>query len=120
MRIEKRSNPRIDFGILVHHNHKRRTTGDISEQGCFIKKERWDKDMTLLPIGSEIEFSFDFLNTENYIDVTGTVIHHGKNGEGMGIWFKKIDEKAKIICRRCASMSLPLDIIDIDRKRERR
>ncbi len=37
MHLEKRSNPRIDFGILVHHNHKRRMTMDISEQGCFIK-----------------------------------------------------------------------------------
>jgi hypothetical protein len=95
MQVEKRIKQRLDFGIVVHHNHTRRMTGDISEQGCFIKKERWDTDMTLLPIGSEIEFSFDFLNTDNCIDVTGIVVHHGKNGEGMGIWFKKIDERVK-------------------------
>ena len=94
MQIEKRKKPRLDWGILIHHNHKRRMTGDISEQGCFIKKERWDKDMTLLPIGSEIEFSFDFLNI-NYIDVTGTVVHHGVNGNGMGIWFKRIEDRDK-------------------------
>ena len=95
MLTDKRSNQRIDWGILVHHNHKRMMTRDISEQGCFIKKCEWDKDMTLLPIGSEVEFSFDFLNTVNYIDVTGIVVHHGKNGEGMGICFKKIDERVK-------------------------
>ena len=95
MHLEKRKKPRLDWSIVVHHNRKSMMTRDISEQGCFIRKERWNEDITLLPIGSEIEFSFDFLNTDSYIDVTGIVVHHGKNGEGMGIWFKKIDERAK-------------------------
>ena len=95
MHLEKRGNPRIDFGILVHHNHKRRMTMDISEQGCFIRKDEQVKDMVLEPVGKEISFSLDIPTADNYIDVTGIVVHHGKNGEGMGICFKKIDERAK-------------------------
>ena len=86
---KKRKNPRRDFGNVVHH--KRRVTRDISKQGGFIKKDEWAKDMTLLPIGSDIDFSLDFINTDDYIDVTGTVVHHGNNEDGMGILFKRID-----------------------------
>jgi len=95
MRIEKQSNQRIDYGILVHHNHKRRMTGDLSPEGCFIKKREWDKDMELAPIGSEIDFSFEFLNEDDYIDVVGQVIHHCADEDGMGIWFKRIDDRDK-------------------------
>ena len=97
---DKRRNPRLDFGIPVIHNHKRRMSKDISFNGTFIKKNEWDKDMALLPIGSEIDFSFEFLNEDDYIDVTGTVLHHGDNDDGMGIWFKKIDDKNKEFIRK--------------------
>jgi hypothetical protein len=30
MQLEKRKHPRLDFGIVVIHNHKRRMTKDIS------------------------------------------------------------------------------------------
>ena len=99
MHLEKRKKPRLDWGILIHHNHKRRMTGDLSTEGCFIKKREWDKDMTLLPIGSKIDFSFKFLNEDYYIDVTGKVVHHGTNEDGMGIWFKRIDERSKEFIR---------------------
>ena len=93
MHLEKRSNQRIDFGILVHHNHKRRMTRDLSSEGCFIKKRSWDRDMELLPIGSEIDLSFEFINTDDYIDVVGQVVHHGEEEDGLGIWFKRINER---------------------------
>jgi len=32
---------------------------------------------------------YGFPYTTRYIDVTGTVIYHGNNDDGMGIWFKK-------------------------------
>ena len=59
--------------ILVHHNHKRRMSKDISINVTFIKKEQWDKDVELAPIGSKIDFSFDFPNRSRYIDVKGVV-----------------------------------------------
>ncbi len=97
---DKRENPRLDFGIVVHYNHKHRMSKDISINGTFIKKEQWDKDMELAPIGSKINFSFDFPNTTRYIDVKAVVVHHGKNDDGMGIWFKKIEERNKEFIRR--------------------
>ena len=74
MQSEKRKNLRLDFGVVIIHNHKQGMTKDIS-------------------------FSFDFPNTDNYIDVEGTVIHHG-NDDGMGIWFKKIDKRSKEFMRK--------------------
>jgi hypothetical protein len=56
--------------------------------------------LELTLINSEIDFSFDFPNTTRYIDVKGAVIHHGENDDGMGIWFKKIDERNKEFIRR--------------------
>ena len=87
MHLEKRSNPRFDFGILVHHNHKRRMTINISEQGCFIRKDEQDNNMVLEPVGKEISFSLDIPTADDYIDVTGEIMHHGTNEDGMGIWF---------------------------------
>ena len=55
--------------------------------------------MTLLPIGSEIDFSFEFFNEDDYIDVTGEVVHHGTNDDGMGIWFKRIEDRDKEFIR---------------------
>lgn len=98
MQIEKRKNPRFDLGITVIHDGKRRMTKDISVEGAFIEKDEWDKDMTLLAIGSDISLSFDFPTAEDYIDVTGVVKHHG-NEDGMGIWFKEIDKGDKDFIR---------------------
>ena len=39
-------------------------------------------------------FSLDFPIAEDYIEVEGTIVHHG-NGDGMGIQFKKVDGKDK-------------------------
>jgi len=103
MHLEKRSNPRLDFGIVVHHNHNRRMTRDISEQGCFIRKDEQVKDMVLEPVGKEISFSLDIPTADDYIDITGTVMHHGTNDDGMGIWFKRIDERAKEFIRMFVS-----------------
>ena len=100
MHLEKRSNPGLDFGIVVHHNHNRRMTIDISEQGCFIRKDEQVKDMVLEPVGKEISFSLDI---PDYIDITGTVMHHGTNDDGMGIWFKRIDDRAKEFIRMFVS-----------------
>ena len=97
---DKRKNPRLDFGIVVHHNHKRRMTKDISINGTFIKKERRDIYWELAPIGSKINFSFYFPNTTRHIDVKGTVIHQGKDYDGMGIRFKKIEERNKEFIRK--------------------
>jgi transposase len=96
---DKRKNPRLDFGIFVIHNHIWRMAKNLSLDGTFIKKDDWDNDMQLEPIGSEIDFSFDFPNTARYIDVKGTVIHHGNKDEGMGIRFKKIDDRDKEFIR---------------------
>ena len=103
MHLEKRSNPRLDFGIVVHHNHNRRMTIDISEQGCFIRKDEQVKDMVLEPVGKEISFSLDIPTADDYIDITGTVMHHGTNDDGIGIWFKRIDERAKEFIRMFVS-----------------
>ncbi len=68
---------------------------DISEQGCFIRKDEQDKDMVLEPVGKEISFSLDIPTADDYINVTGTVVHHGDNEDGMGILFKRIDNRSK-------------------------
>ena len=99
MRLVKRRNPRLYWGIVVHHNHKRMMTRDISVEGCFIRKDEWEKDMVLEPIGKDISFSLDILTADDYIDVTGTVVHHGANEDGMGIWFRRIDDRAKEFIR---------------------
>ena len=99
MQSEKRKNPRLDFGVVIIHNHKRGMAKDISTNGAFISRGERYKQIPLLPIGEDISFSFDFPNTDNYIDVEGTVIHHG-NDDGMGVWFKKIDERSKEFIRK--------------------
>lgn len=45
MHLEKRKNSRLDWGIVVLNDHNRRMTRDISEQGCFIRKDEQVKDM---------------------------------------------------------------------------
>ena len=99
MQIEKRSNPRLDWGILIHHNHHRRMTRDISERGCFIRKDERAKDMVLEPVGKEISFALDIPTADDYIYITGTIVHHGTNEDGMGIWFRRIDKRNKEFIR---------------------
>ena len=99
MPIEKRKNPRIDFGISVIHDGRRGMTKDISDCGAFIIMDERPEHTPLLPVGSEVSFSIDFPNAKSNIDVEGTVVHHGESGDGMGIWFKRIDERSKEFIR---------------------
>lgn len=99
MRIEKRRNPRINFGISVIHDGKRGMTRDISDSGTFIIMDENPEQTPLLPVGSDVSFSIDFPTAKGSIDVEGTVIHHGENDDGMGIWFKRIEERNKEFIR---------------------
>ena len=101
MHLDKRSNPRLDFGISVYCNGRRAMTKDISTSGVFIRKDEHNKQ--LAPIGSDINLSFDFPTTMDAIDAIGTIVHHGAHADGMGIWFKKIDERAKEFIRMFVS-----------------
>lgn len=92
MQEDKRKDPRLDFGIAVIHDRKLKMAKDISLNGTFIRS---DEQSPLLPIGSDISFSFDFPNKKRNIEVKGVVVHHGNKDDGMGIWFKKIDERSK-------------------------
>ena len=99
MRIEKRRNPRIDFIISVIHDGKREMTRDISDSGTFIIMDEHPEQTPLLPVGSDVSFSIDFPTARRSIDVEGTVVHHGENDDGMGIWFKRIDKRSKEFIR---------------------
>ena len=94
---DKRKTPRLEFGITVLREGKRAITKDISQSGTFVKE---DEPISLDTIGSEISFSLDFPDAKNHINVTGVILHHGKNSDGMGIWFKKIDERSKTFIRK--------------------
>jgi len=93
----KRKDQRLDFGITVLHNGKRGITKDISCSGTFIRK---NEDVLPTKIGSDISFSLDFPEAKKHIDVKGVIIHHGKNDDGMGIWFKKMDERSQAFIRK--------------------
>jgi transposase len=94
---DKRKNPRLSFEISVINNERRGITKDISLNGTFIKR---NKQLPLIPVGSQISFSFFFPNKRKHIDVKGVVIHHGSNNDdGMGVWFKRIDERSKEFIR---------------------
>lgn len=95
MRLEKRRSPRLDFGITVIHDGKRGMTRDISANGTFIIMDEQPENTSLSPIGADLSFSLDFPNARRHIDVEGTVVHHSKDEGGMGIWFKRIDERNK-------------------------
>jgi len=99
MRIEKRRNSRIGFGISVIHDGKRGMTRNISDNGTFIIMDEHPEQTPLLPVGSDVSFSIDFPTARRSIDVEGTVVHHGENDDGMGIWFKRIDERSKEFIR---------------------
>jgi len=91
---DKRNDPRIDFKIMVIHNGNRGVTRDVSLNGAFIKRT---EDIPLLPIGSDISFSFYFPNIKKHIDVKGLIVHHGNKKNGMGIWFNKKKKDLKYL-----------------------
>jgi len=93
----KRKNQRLDFGIAVLHNGKKSITKDISVNGAFIKS---NDQLVLTEIGSEISFSLDFTEAKKHIDINGVIVHHGKNDDGMGIWFKKMEERSISFIRK--------------------
>lgn len=94
MHCKRREQPRLKFGVVVKDRKRKRSgkTKDVSIDGCFIEKQGEFKD--LLPIGSRIELILDFPNADRKIKVWGVVKHHGKNNNGMGIRFEKIDDQA--------------------------
>ena len=91
---KRREQPRLRFGVVVKEKGTSRqgTTRNISTDGCFINKEG---DFTeLLPVGSPIELIIRLPNAERSLAVSGIVKHHGTHGDGMGIAFDAIDDKA--------------------------
>ncbi len=100
---DKRKNPRLDFEITVMHNGKRGKTRDISQSGTFIRMDHSNNHLPLSPVGSDISFSLDFPTTKDHIDVKGVVVHHGKNGNGMGIYFRRIDKGSKKFIKKFIS-----------------
>jgi hypothetical protein len=97
---EKRNDPRMDFKIRVIHNGISGMTSDVSLNGTFIRR---DEDIPLLPIGSNISFSLCFPNIKKHIDVKGLIVHHGNSKNGMGVWFKKTEERSKVFISRFIS-----------------
>ena len=100
---DKRKNPRLDFEITVRQNGKRGMTGDISQSGTFIRMDHSHNQSPLSPVGSDISFSLDFPTAKEQIDVKGVVVHHGKNGNGMGIYFRRIDEGSQEFIKKFIS-----------------
>ncbi len=94
-----RKDPRLKFEIKVFYDGVHGKTKDISVNGTFIKSSRQSQ---LQPIGSDISLSLDFPSVQYFIDVTGIVVHHGRE-DGIGIWFKKIDERKKEFIRKFLS-----------------
>jgi hypothetical protein len=94
--VNKRKNPRLDYGIAVFQNGIQSITKDISCNGAFINME---EQLLLTKIGTEISFSLDFPDAKKHIDIKGVIVHHGKNDDGMGIWFKKMEERSKSFIR---------------------
>ena len=103
MRENKRKNPRLDYEITVMHNGKRGKTRDISQSGTFIRMDHSHNQSPLSPVGSDISFSLDFPTAKDNIDVKGVVVHHGKNGNGMGIYFRRIDKGSKKFIKKFIS-----------------
>jgi len=88
--LEKRKEQRIELGIRIasKDNLIRGYTKNLSLGGCFIEKS---EDFFLLPIGSRISFSLEIPGEYAYIEFDGVVRHHGKEGDGMGICFEKMN-----------------------------
>ena len=103
MRENKRKNRRLDYEITVMHNGKRGKTRDISQSGTFIRMDHSNNQSPLSPVGSDISFSLDFPTAKDYIEVKGVVVHHGKNGNGMGIYFRRVDEGSKEFIKKFIS-----------------
>ena len=95
---KRRVQPRLKFDVIVKDTRHNRqgTARNISVDGCFIKKEGDFEE--LLPVGSPVDLLITLPNAEGRIHVSGIVKHHGTQKDGMGIFFKKIDEQSvKII-----------------------
>jgi hypothetical protein len=58
----------------------------------FIKR---NEQFHLQPVGSEISLDFDFPSRARLMPTKGIVMHHGTDGEGMGISLIKIKERHK-------------------------
>ena len=67
------------------NGNKREMTKNILLNAAFIERDKLNNELPLTPIGSEIDFSLYFPNTERCIDINGTIIHHVMNAAGMGI-----------------------------------
>jgi len=103
MEQDKRKCKRLDCGITVRHDGKRGITRDISQGGTFIRTDHSNNQMPLFPVGADISFSLGFPTSKEHIAVKGVVVHHGKNGDGMGVYFRRIDESSKEFIRKFIS-----------------
>ncbi|RLI44434.1 hypothetical protein DRO61_12160 [Candidatus Bathyarchaeota archaeon] len=99
---DKRENTRLNLGITVFHDGGYGRTKDISIDGTFIKRNKQSQSQ-LQPVGSGISLSFDFSSRVRYIKAHGVVVHHGKNDDGLGIWFREISERHKEFIRKFIS-----------------
>ena len=96
MRDHIRKDPRLKLIIQVFYDGMQGKTKDISINGTFIKSGR---QSNLQPVGSDISLTLEFPGARNLTGVTGTVVHHGRE-DGIGVWFKKIDERKKEFIRK--------------------
>ena len=94
---EKRTNPRLNIGVTVYCNGDYVITRDISIEGVFIKRT---EQSHLQPVGSEISLDFDFPGRVRLMPAKGIVMHHGTNGDGMGIFLKRIKERHREFVKR--------------------
>ena len=87
---EWRIHPRLEFGLKVV-NKDNSAVGimkDLSVGGCFVNGSQ---EFGLLPVNTRVPIAFEIPGADEYedvyIEVEGKVVHHGNEGEGMGINF---------------------------------
>ncbi len=83
----KRNNQRVELRIRIasKDNHISGYTRNLSTGGCFIENS---ENFCFLPIGSKIPFYLEIPGDYAYMEIEGVVKHHGKEGDGMGIYFE--------------------------------
>lgn len=92
-----RKHPRLEFGIKVINKETNAvaTMSDISVGGCFVKES---EGFPALPIDTRIPLAFKIPGKDEYediyIEVEGRVVHHGMEGNGMGINFVMVEPAA--------------------------
>jgi hypothetical protein len=92
-----RKHPRLEFGIKVINKETNAvaTMSDISVGGCFVRES---EGFPALPIDTRIPLAFEIPGKDEYediyIEVEGRVVHHGKEGNGMGINFVMVEPAA--------------------------